>query len=143
MINDNIKKNATTYKGYEYQTLFGISILADWLSFPNKYQKVLFEATDDTDQTPQSLDDVICIRNDNTYDYYQVKYSPSPEKSDNEFSWNWLLKKSGKTDGARSILKKIYDAYKRIPSEHINSINLVTNKRLARNVEPCFPPLSE
>lgn len=138
MINDNIKKNATTYKGYEYQTLFGISILADWLSFPNKYQKVLFEATDDTDQTPQSLDDVICIRNDNTYDYYQVKYSPSPEKSDNEFSWNWLLKKSGKTDGARSILKKIYDAYKRIPSEHINSINLVTNKRLARNVEPCF-----
>ena len=97
MSKDNIKSTAITYKGYDYQTLFGISILADWLNFPDKYQKVLFEATDDTDDTPQALDDVICVRKDNKYDYYQVKYSPSPEKEENEFSWDWILKKSGKT----------------------------------------------
>ena len=138
MLKDNIKSTAITYKGYDYQTLFGISILADWLNFPDKYQKVLFEATDDTDDTPQALDDVICVRKDNKYDYYQVKYSPSPEKEENEFSWDWILKKSGKTERSKSILRKIYDAYKRIPLDQINSINLVTNKRLARDVEPCF-----
>ncbi|MBF7691502.1 dsDNA nuclease domain-containing protein [Acinetobacter pollinis] len=138
MYKDNIKSTAITYKGYDYQTLFGISILADWLNFPDKYQKVLFEATDDTDYTPQALDDVICVRKDNKYDYYQVKYSPSPEKEENEFSWDWILKKSGKTERSKSILRKIYDAYKRIPLDQINSINLVTNKRLARDVEPCF-----
>ena len=41
---DNIKSTAITYKGYDYQTLFGVSVLADWLNFPDKYQKVLFEA---------------------------------------------------------------------------------------------------
>ena len=138
MLKDNIKSTAITYKGYDYQTLFGISILADWLNFPDKYQKVLFEATDDTDDTPQALDDVICVRKDNKYDYYQVKYSPSPEKEENEFSWDWILTKSGKTERSKSILRKIYDAYKRIPLDQINSINLVTNKRLARDVEPCF-----
>lgn len=138
MRQDNIKSTAITYKGYDYQTLFGISILAEWLLFPDKYQKILFEATDDTDETPQSLDDVVCIRKDNKYDYYQVKYSPSPEKIENEFSWDWILHSSGKTERSRSILRKIYDAYKRIPSDQINSINLVTNKRLARDVEPCF-----
>ncbi|WP_019459208.1 dsDNA nuclease domain-containing protein [Acinetobacter sp. GG2] len=138
MRQDNIKSTAITYKGYDYQTLFGISILAEWLLFPNKYQKILFEATDDTDETPQSLDDVVCITKDNKYDYYQVKYSPSPEKIENEFSWNWILHSSGKTERSRSILRKIYDAYKKIPSDQINSINLVTNKRLARDVEPCF-----
>ena len=45
---------------------------------------------------------------------------------------------SHKTARSRSILKKIYDAYKQIPIDQINSINLVTNKRLARDVEPCF-----
>lgn len=79
MIKDNVKVTAITYKGYDYQTLFGISILADWLNYPDKYQKVLFEATD---ETPQSLDDVVCIRKDNKYDYYQVKYTPSPEKAE-------------------------------------------------------------
>lgn len=138
MFKDNIKSTAITYKGYDYQTLFGISILADWLNFPDKYQKVLFEATDNTDDTPQALDDVVCVRKDNKYDYYQVKYSPSPEKEENEFSWNWILKKSGKTERSKSILRKIYDAYKRIPLDQINSINLVTNKHLARDVEPCF-----
>ena len=40
MLKDNIKPTAITYKGYDYQTLFGVSILADWLNFPDKYQKV-------------------------------------------------------------------------------------------------------
>lgn len=39
MLKDNIKATANTYKGYDYQTLFGVSILADWLNFPDKYQK--------------------------------------------------------------------------------------------------------
>lgn len=86
MISDNVKNAAIIYKGYDYQTLFGVNILADWLNFPDKYQKVLFEATDDTDLTPQALDDVVCITRDNKYDYYQVKYTPSPEKIENEFS---------------------------------------------------------
>ena len=85
MSKDNIKSTAITCKGYDYQTLFGISILADWLNFPDKYQKVLFEATDDTDDTPQALDDVICVRKDNKYDYYQVEYSPFPEKEQTIF----------------------------------------------------------
>lgn len=52
MLKDNIKTTAITYKGYDYQTLFGISILADWLNFPDKYQKILFEATDDKEVVP-------------------------------------------------------------------------------------------
>lgn len=62
MRQDNIKSTAITYKGYDYQTLFGISILAEWLLFPDKYQKILFEATDDSDETPQSLDGLCCTK---------------------------------------------------------------------------------
>ncbi|ELD0456866.1 hypothetical protein QPJ18_003994 [Escherichia coli] len=104
-----VKNSAIIYTGYDYQTLQGVKLLAEWLHSPTQYVRVAFEADTDSNETPEGLDDVVCERPDGVRDYWQVKFTPSPEKDENRLTWEWLLKISGKTDRSRSILKKLYD----------------------------------
>jgi len=133
-----VKNSAITYTGYEYQTLHGVRLLAEWLKTPSKYSRAIFEADHGGEETPSGIDDVVFQRPDGIYDYWQVKFTPSPDKPENELTWDWLLKKSGKTDRSRSILKKIYDAFKKVPSEMLGEVVLLTNKKPERSVESCI-----
>lgn len=133
-----VKKTAIIYTGYDYQTLQGVKLLAEWLYSPTKYVRAVFEADGDSNDAPQGIDDIVCERQNGVRDYWQVKFTPSPEKDENRLTWDWLLKISGKTDRSRSILKKFYDAISTVAAEKLGDVILLTNKRPDRSMESCL-----
>lgn len=133
-----IKNSAIIYTGYDYQTLQGVKLLAEWLQSPTKYLRIAFEADQDTNDAPTGIDDIVCEYPDGTRDYWQVKFTPSPYKDENRLTWSWLLKITGKTKRSRSILKKINDAAASIPQEKIGKVILLTNKLPGRDIESCI-----
>ena len=133
-----VKNSAIIYTGYDYQTLQGVKILAEWLHSPTQYTRVSFEADSDGNETPKGIDDIVCERPDGIKDFWQVKFTPSPEKDENRLAWDWLLKISGKTARSRSILKKLYDAIFAVPAEKLGDVVLLTNKRPDRTMESCL-----
>lgn len=134
----NIKTSAIIYSGYEYQTLQGILILAYWLNSPTAFHRICFEADSSENEVPQGIDDIVCERADGKIDFRQVKFTPSPDKNENAFSWDWLLTRNGKTNRSRSILKKLSDAIIKVPPDQLGDVILITNKIPDREVEACF-----
>ena len=133
-----IKTSAIIYSGYEYQNLQGVNLLAEWLHSPTQYVRVAFEAEEDCNETPGGIDDIVCEQPNGIKDFWQVKFTPSPEKDENSFNWNWLLKISGNTNRSRSILKKLYDAITSVPQEKLGGVVLLTNKLPDRSMESCL-----
>lgn len=133
-----VKNSAIIYTGYDYQTLQGVKLLAEWLHNPTQYTRVAFEADTDSNDVPQGIDDVVCEQPDGVRDYWQVKFTPSPDKDENRLTWDWLLKISGKTDRSRSILRKLYDAINAVSVEKVGNVILLTNKRPDRFMESCL-----
>lgn len=133
-----IKKSAIIYTGYDYQTLQGVKLLSQWLHSPTQYTRVAFEADTDSNETPAGIDDVVCERPDGIKDFWQVKFTPSPEKDENCLTWDWLLQISGITARSRSILKKLHDAITAVPDEKLGDVVLLTNKRPDRPMESCL-----
>lgn len=133
-----VKNSAIIYTGYDYQTLQGVKLLAEWLHSPTQYIRVAFEADTDSNETPVGIDDIVCERPNGVKDFWQVKFTPSPDKDENCLSWNWLLKISGKTARSRSILKKLHDSINAVPGEKLGDVVLLTNKRPDRSMESCL-----
>lgn len=133
-----VKSTATIYTGYDYQTLHGVRLLAEWLQSPSKYIRAAFEADAKNNNAPTGIDDIVFERTDGIVDFWQVKFTPSPEKDENGLTWDWLLEASGKTNRSRSILKKIYDAISKVSPERLGEVVLLTNKRPDRLVESCL-----
>lgn len=71
------QKSAIIYTGYDYQTLQGVKLLAEWLHSPSQYVRVAFEADTDGNETPEGIDDVVCERPNGVQDFWQVKFTPS------------------------------------------------------------------
>ena len=133
-----VKNSAIIYTGYDYQTLQGVKLLADWLNSPTRYSRIAFEADKIDNEAPEGIDDIVCERIDGVKGFWQVKFTPSPHKDENRLSWGWLLKISGKTARSRSILKKLYDAIASVPPESLGDVVLLTNKLPDRNMESCI-----
>jgi Cdc6-like AAA superfamily ATPase len=133
-----VKNSAIIYTGYDYQTLQGVKLLAEWLRSPTQYTRVAFEADIDANETPEGIDDIVCERPNGIKDFWQVKFTPTPEKEANRLTWEWLLKISGKTARSRSIIKKLYDAIIAVPVEKLGDVVLLTNKLPDRDIESCL-----
>lgn len=133
-----VKNTAITYTAYDYQTLQGVKLIAEWLRSPTKYSRVAFEADEDANDTPAGIDDIVGERPDGIRDFWQVKFTPSPHKDENRLSWTWLLSVSGKTERSRSILRKLYDAIVSVPPENLGDVVLLTNKLPDRDIEGCL-----
>ncbi|EKZ6363733.1 NACHT domain-containing protein [Klebsiella pneumoniae] len=133
-----IKNSAIIYAGYDYQTLQGVRLLADWLNIPTKYNRIAFEADAKKIDAPQGIDDIVCERQDGKTDFWQVKFTPDTDKEDNQLSWEWLLKSSGHSLRSRSILQKIADAVDKVPAERRGNITLLTNKIPSREMAICL-----
>ncbi len=133
-----VKNSAIIYTAYEYQTLHGVKLLADWLNSPTRYTRVAFEADRDSNETPQGIDDIVGERPDGIKDFWQVKFTPSPERAKNCLTWDFLLDISGTTVRSRSILKKLYDAILDVPADKLGNVILLTNKLPNRNMEACL-----
>lgn len=133
-----IKTSAIIYSGYEYQTLQGILILAYWLNSPTVFRRICFEADSLENEAPLGIDDIICERTDGKIDYRQIKFTPNTDKDENALSWNWLLKRIGKTERSRSILKKLSDAIVEVSPDKLGDVILVTNKIPDGEIETCL-----
>lgn len=132
---ENIKSSAIPAAGYVYQTRQGLKVLCDWLDAPARYSRVKFECDVEND-APQGLDDIVIERSDGKLDLLQVKFTPNPNQ--NLLSWDWLLERSGKTDRSRSMVRKWFDAYKKLEVNRIGDISLITNRRPDAEIENCL-----
>ncbi len=134
-MSENIKNTAITAAGYIYQNRQGLKVLCDWLDAPARYSRVKFECDDET-EAPQGLDDLVIERSDGLVDLQQVKFTPNPEA--HPLSWDWMLEKSGKTDRSRSMLRKWFDAFKKLDLARIGELSLTTNRRPDAAIEACL-----
>ncbi len=134
-MSENIKNTAITAAGYIYQNRQGLKVLCDWLDAPARYSRVKFECDDDT-IAPTGLDDIVVERSDGPVDLQQVKFTPDPDA--HLLSWDWMLEKSGKTARSRSILRKWFDAFKKLDPKRIGEISLTTNRRPDATIEACL-----
>jgi hypothetical protein len=134
-MSENIKNTAITAAGYIYQNRQGLKVLCDWLDAPARYSGVKFECDDET-MAPTGLDDIVVERSDGLVDLQQVKFTPAPEV--HLFSWEWMLEKTGKTARSRSMLRKLFDAFKKLDPERIGELSLTTNRRPDAAIEACL-----
>ncbi len=135
MPNEYVKSSATPYAGYRYQTLRGVHILVDWLYSPTLYTQVKFEC-DDRSVGPQGLDDLIALRPDGKFDYWQVKYTPPEAAGEYFLDWEWLTGTS--TKSSRSLVQKWAEALRKIPPSQLGEACLITNRAPDRAVATCL-----
>lgn len=134
-MSENIKKTAIIAAGYIYQNRQGLKILCDWLDAPTRYSRVKFEC-DDENEAPQSLDDIVIERSNGLVDLIQVKFTANADK--HLLSWDWLLEITGKTERSRSMLRKWFDAFKKLEPARIGELSLTTNRRPDSDIEACL-----
>jgi len=130
-----VKNSAIIYTAYDYQTLQGVYFLSIWLNSPTKFERMCFEADEEANEAPKGIDDIVCQRADGKTDFIQVKFTPSPEKKQNQLTWDWLLTRQGKTERSRSILKKLSDAVSSVSPDKLGKVILLTNKIPDRAME--------
>lgn len=134
-MSEDIKNTAITAAGYIYQNRQGLRVLCDWLDAPARYTRVKFECDDEAD-APTGLDDIVVERSDGLVDLQQVKFTPDPDA--HLLSWIWLLEKTGKTARSRSMLRKWFDAFKKLDPARTGEISLTTNRRPDAAIEACL-----
>lgn len=134
-MSENIKNTAITAAGYIYQNRQGLKVLCDWLDAPVRYSRVKFEC-DNENEAPQGLDDIVIERSSGLVDLQQIKFTPDPDK--HLLSWGWMLEKTGKTERSRSMLRKWFDAFKKLDPARVGDISLTTNRRPDAAVEACL-----
>lgn len=134
-MSEDIKNTAITAAGYIYQNRQGIRVLCDWLDAPARYTRVKFEC-DDEAAAPKGLDDIVIERSDGLVDLQQVKFTPDPDA--HLLSWDWILDKTGKTARSRSMLRKWFDALKKLDPARIGDISFTTNRRPDPDIEACL-----
>lgn len=134
-MSDDIKSTATTSAGYIYQNRQGVRVLCDWLDVPARYTRVKFEC-DNEIESPKGLDDIVVERSDKLLDLRQIKFTPDP--TTHLLSWDWLLEKTGKTARSRSMLRKWFDAFRKLDPARIGELSLTTNRRPDAVIELCL-----
>ncbi|MFS2033415.1 NACHT domain-containing protein [Polaromonas sp. CT11-55] len=134
-MSEDIKKTAITAAGYIYQNRQGLRVLCNWLDAPARYVRVKFEC-DDEAEAPTGLDDIVVERSDGLVNLQQVKFTPDPNV--HLLSWDWMLEKAGKTARSRSMLRKWFDAFKKLDPARIGELSLTTNRRPDADIEACL-----
>ncbi len=80
--------------GDEYQDLWGIEVLLEWLEHPERYEWVRFEYGE-----AGALDDVVAKRADGGLVCRQMKHTVDPDETDYAGSWDWLCKQKKNSKG--------------------------------------------
>jgi hypothetical protein len=135
MAQEKVKASALPSAGYQYQTLQGVKLLCEWLAAPGRYKKFHFECDHD-EIAPRGLDDIVGLRADDRFDYWQVKFTGDPTA--HKLSWEWLTEKGGKGSKSKSNIRKWFDALKQIRPDLLGDAQLVTNRIPDRNLEACL-----
>jgi NACHT domain len=130
-VTQTFKSTALPAAGYLYQNLVGLEILLDWLDEPTRFSWVVLEC-EEADLAPIALDDIVAEYADGTRLYLQVKCANDPDDPDSALSWNWLFEKRR---NRRSLIRKLFDAWRELPDSARVQIALVTNRRPDRGFD--------
>ncbi|MYE37070.1 MAG: AAA family ATPase, partial [Rhodobacteraceae bacterium] len=121
-----IKKAAITREGFEYQDCLGMQFLIDMYIDPSLYEWVKLDAED-----PQfrHVEDIVAKRKvDGKFVCRQVKFRVEPDRKDLALSFDWLTKKSGKTDQSKSLLQKCAEqVLPMLEKDEVYDAKLLTN----------------
>ena len=119
--------------GIEYQDAVALSLLVDWLGHRQRYARIKSEASDDSG----SLDDIRVEMPDGAVELRQVKYAVEPDAGEDEWSWEWLLKR-GKRSKA-SLLAGWAESFHQVASAGGQvAVEIVTNSHPDRNLATCL-----
>lgn len=112
--------------GDEYQDLWGIEVLLEWLEHPERYEWVRFEYSE-----AGALDDVVAKRAGGGLVCRQMKHTVDPDETDYAGSWDWLCKqKNGKKGPGSSMLQHWAASLdKQLAEGEIVEAGLYTNRK--------------
>lgn len=129
-------RTGTLRSGLDYQDLVALQVLVEMLEHPDRYRWVRVEADD-----AGSLDDVVCLRSDGSFDLIQVKCSTSSESVGGILTWEKLLDKGGKTAEFPSLLEKWSSSLELWDQKaQIHDARVETNRRPADEIGMVLSP---
>jgi hypothetical protein len=125
-----LTRTGSIREGFEYQDLFGVAVLIEWLEHPERYEWVAFEEDDFG-----FLDDVVRCTPDLKLTLSQVKHSGVPEASRTEVLLSELLEREkGKKGPKDSLLQKWFKSWRNaVEEKRFSNIRaeLLTNRTAA------------
>lgn len=118
--------------GDEYQDLWGIEVLLEWLEHPERYEWVRFEYGE-----AGALDDVVAKRADGGLVCRQMKHTVDPDETDYAGSWDWLCKQPPGKSGPRPSMLRHWarSLDKQLAESEIVKAGLYTNRKPEPNLE--------
>ena len=100
-----INPTSTLRSGFDYQTVWAIKIIADWLKNPELFNWIQFETVpNEINSSKFYLDDVIACDLEGNYQFYQLKYKQHPSNPKEFWTFEKFLEKA--TDKGTSLFKK-------------------------------------
>ncbi len=91
-----ITRSGARRLGDDYQDMVALEILVDWLEHSERYEWVQVEA-----DGAGALDDVVARKREGTVVYRQSKFSVHPDRSDDPWTWEKLLKQETGSQGKK------------------------------------------
>ena len=118
--------------GFDYQDLWTLKLIGEWLLNPDEYKWIRIEANPTEKQF--FLDDIILLDTDDKYYLYQAKF-----KADEQYQWKWddfLKKRKGKNDSILpSLLNKWATSFTNLGNESIKEAAFVTNGLFSKEIK--------
>ena len=108
--------------GDDYQDIVALETIVDFLEHKDRYEYIFVEAPD-----KGSLDDIVCVRKDGSFELKQVKFSLHPDNPDDAWTWEKLIIKR---EGEKSLIEKWSSSLEKISQQGIIfSASLETNRK--------------
>ncbi|HIF26250.1 MAG TPA: hypothetical protein EYQ41_08830 [Micavibrio sp.] len=120
-----LNRSGIRRSGDDYQDLFALDIIIDWLEHPDRYQWIRLEAGD----FAGSLDDVTALRSDSAFIARQIKWTSDTDS--HQVSWDWILNKDPDKPRQKSLLEKWSESFFALCQSHeCHEAALYTNRQL-------------
>ena len=123
--------------GDDYQDLCALELIIEMLEHPERYQWIKVEA-----DGAGVLDDVLALKEDNSYVARQVKYAGHPEEDSDALTWDKLLaelNQNGKTGD--SLLFRWFSSWQQLRAKAtISEASLDSNRKAGVGLREIIDP---
>lgn len=127
---EQLTRTGPIREGLEYQDLYGVSILMEWLEHPSRYVWVKFEANEFA-----SLDDVVALSPEQHLRLIQIKHSSSADLFSTPFTMDELIKKPSRSEN--SLFRKWFTSW--LDARNTGNFREIAVE-LINNPPPCQHP---
>jgi hypothetical protein len=115
-------RSGTRRFGDDYQDIVALETIVDFLEHKYQYQYILVEAT-----SKGSLDDVVSVKKDGSFELKQVKFSGYPDTEGDAWTWEKLTEKDY---GEKSLIEKWASSFELVKKQgKIFKASVESNRR--------------